>query len=77
MPSPANLRTSVKLLKCGNSLVVSVPASIISFLGLKAGDKAKVKLDRGAKIVYSFKVQRQLNLIKIKSKRHRQTYGKK
>ncbi len=77
MPSSANLKTSVKLLKCGNSLVVSVPASIVSFLGLKAGDVAKVRLDRKAKIVYSFKIQRQLSLIKMKTKSHSRAHGKK
>ncbi len=71
MPSSTKFSTSVKLLKCGNSLVVSVPASLVAFLGLKAGDKAEVKLANQSKIVYTFKVKRQLSLIKLTHKRRR------
>lgn len=52
-----------KIIKSGNSLVVTLPSSLVKSLGLRAGDvvKVKVPLDQ-AQIVYRFDSPRQLSL---------------
>lgn len=63
-----------KVYKSGSSLVVVVPSEFAQMVGVKKGDRVKVKLnhDRG-KIEYRFSGVRQLSLSKnfIKKKRKR------
>lgn len=52
-----------KVMTVGNSLGVTVPSSFVKAVGIKAGDKVKVKtvLETG-QVTYSFKGAKQLSL---------------
>ncbi|NOY14697.1 MAG: AbrB/MazE/SpoVT family DNA-binding domain-containing protein [bacterium] len=57
-----SLKKQVKVVKCGNSLMVSIPHEIVSYLGVQIGDLVDVHLKKDTYLVYSFKVKRQLSL---------------
>ncbi len=64
-------KKQVKVVKCGNSLMVSLPAEIVALLGVQSGDLADVHLSDNGNLVYSLRVKRQLSLIKFKSPKTR------
>lgn len=57
-----SFKKQVKVVKCGNSLMVSIPHEIVNYLGIQVGDPVDVNLKNNARLVYSFKVKRQLHL---------------
>ena len=63
-----------KIIKTGNSLVVTVPAVFVHAVGIKAGQKVEVKLEpETGRVIYSFSGTKQLplsnNFIKKTKKR--------
>ena len=52
-----------KIMRVGNSLGVTVPAKFVKAVGIKVGDRVRVKskLDTG-QIIYTFKGAKQLSL---------------
>lgn len=58
-------RKQVKVVKCGNSLMVSLPAEVVALLGIQPGDTARFHLSDDGDLVYSLRVKRQLSLIKF------------
>lgn len=59
-----------KVIKTGNSLAVTIPASFVQAIGIKAGSEVKVFLNpEKGKITYTFSGCRQLSLVKNFSKK--------
>jgi len=53
-----------KIFRTGNSLAVTVPADFIRDLGIKSGDKVKLKVDKSKnRILLEFSGNRQLSLL--------------
>lgn len=52
-----------KVFRTGNSLAVTIPARFAQDLGIRAGDRVKVRVERvGGKITYHFSGAQQLPL---------------
>ena len=61
-----------KIIKTGNSLAVTIPASFVKTVGVKAGQIVRVKVEpESGKVTYTFSGSRQLPLSTNFAKRKR------
>lgn len=59
-----------KVMKVGNSVVVTVPADFVRKTGIRVGDKVEVKPNiKGGKVTYKFSGIQQLSLTEVLGKR--------
>lgn len=62
-----------KIIRSGNSLVVTVPSHFVQAIGIKAGQEVKVEvLPEAGQVVYTFSGTKQLPLSKNFVKKRRQ-----